>query len=1295
MAEPTIPSLSPNPNPSPAPSPKVYQIGGVPVEFPYKPYGTQLAFMGRVIATLDRARRQGHCHALLESPTGTGKSLSLLCSTIAWQQHQLRRPLTGPSTSSPHDPLVNGGGFIPEPDPSGNLEQSPPVSSSRAQKKKMVPTIYYASRTHSQIAQVIRELRKTSYRVPMAVLASRKHYCTNSHVCDTNNVDEECKLLLKDSNAGCSQFKNAHKVKSHPSLQKGGYNEVHDIEDLVKVGRTVKGCSYFAAQSLAEEAQLVFCPYSYVMSPIVRRAMNIDIKGSILILDEAHNIEDIARDAGSVDVEEDVLHLLQTELGQLCMGDTVAMIYQPLYDMVQGIISWINDRKNFLQKHEFEHYSSYWTGDKAISELQLAGITQQCFPVLQECATKAIKAASDVESDEVHLSGISTITLDGLFSSLNYFFSGNGNHALDYQLALQRYVKRDSGSAASGWTCLVSLWCLNPATVFREIADLSLSVILTSGTLSPMGSFASELGVQFEACLEAPHVIDVESQLWAAVISSGPGNHQLNASYKTADAYGFQDALGASLEEICKIVPGGALVFFPSYKLLEKLRNRWCQTGQWNRLNAQKSVFVEPRGSADDFDSVLKGYYDSIHGKHRTDQKFKRKKKLFQHPNTKESEQALTKGAAFLAVCRGKVSEGIDFSDESARVVVIVGIPFPNINDVQVRLKKRYNDMYKSSKNLLSGSEWYCHQAFRALNQAAGRCIRHQRDYGAIILLDERFKEERNLTYISRWLRKSIKQYDSFDKSLEGLQTFFENAEKQFGQKQRATLQDECPVSDVKGENFSASNGDLVNKVAPVKTNQRKSNRKEKRVLPKSLSATAKHDHLVKEGSKSAKKFVDDFCWQKTDCNIKTETAGMIENEKPFNEVRDFVTLENSSLMHSRCIETFSTPSYKKGFDQSMVAEDSTTEHQTTWPRDTCKNENSYSDVTETCSQTMGRPSFLLFPNKILSESLPANASMQETTPEREACEEAHGTEADLNSVNSHSQKRRKLIDSQLSSCTKMVHLSTHDDESCCLAGSISSISRYANERTGSPHYADNSSRSKLQKPLQTIFTKIHPDALCLSSDQTTKKMLNICCLICKNALGLDNNKYLVPCSLAATSKAFVSYILENGPTSTCFSQGLVQHHGRNIHIVITDVSSINQRIFERCARGAQQHDTWSEEDGCVFRILFCPFCLVSRLTCLGLQIMAVDTTNIHLLNKVMFYADFLDIKEEESRREDLLPGPMITVSEDSGQTQIEKFAYIPPRQNFGSFNTTKSKLKLPKKEQVHPGNQEAVYTSG
>ncbi|CAK9178303.1 unnamed protein product [Ilex paraguariensis] len=259
---------STTPSTNPKNTKNVLHIGGIQVQFPYQPYGSQLAFMGRVISTLDRAERDGHCHALLESPTGTGKSLSLLCSALAWQQnHRSKKLYANLSHSKPApeaftDPLAHGGGFVPEMEPSGNPEPGPPpMANTKDQKKKTTPTIFYAS-----------------------------------------------KLLLKDREVGCSEFKNVNKVKGHPSLQKGGCHEAHDIEDLVKVGQVVRGCSYFAARSMAEDALLVFCPYNYIISPVIRRAMEVDIKGAIVILDEAHNIEDIARDAGSVHVEEEVLY---------------------------------------------------------------------------------------------------------------------------------------------------------------------------------------------------------------------------------------------------------------------------------------------------------------------------------------------------------------------------------------------------------------------------------------------------------------------------------------------------------------------------------------------------------------------------------------------------------------------------------------------------------------------------------------------------------------------------------------------------------------------------------------------------------------------------------------------------------------------------------------------------------------------------------------------------------------------------------------------------------------------------
>lgn len=100
-------------------------------------------------------------------------------------------------------------------------------------------------------------------------------------------------------------------------------------------------------------------------------------------------------------------------------------------------------------------------------------------------------------------------------------------------------------------------------------------------------------------------------------------------------------------------------------------------------------------------------------------------------------------GALFLAVCRGKVSEGLDFADNNARGVICVGIPFPNIKDSLVDLKKKYNDRKRSggNGNVLSGGEWYEIQAFRALNQALGRCIRHRKDWGAILMVDDRLAD--------------------------------------------------------------------------------------------------------------------------------------------------------------------------------------------------------------------------------------------------------------------------------------------------------------------------------------------------------------------------------------------------------------------------------------------------------------------------------------------------------------------------------------------------------------------------
>ena len=64
------------------------------------------------------------------------------------------------------------------------------------------------------------------------------------------------------------------------------------------------------------------------------------------------------------------------------------------------------------------------------------------------------------------------------------------------------------------------------------------------------------------------------------------------------------------------------------------------------------------------------------------------------------------RGAIMFAVCRGKISEGLDFSDGAARCVMIIGVPYPLVLDPKTVLKRYYLDRFKKSG--LTGQQWYC-----------------------------------------------------------------------------------------------------------------------------------------------------------------------------------------------------------------------------------------------------------------------------------------------------------------------------------------------------------------------------------------------------------------------------------------------------------------------------------------------------------------------------------------------------------------------------------------------------------
>jgi Rad3-related DNA helicase len=58
-------------------------------------------------------------------------------------------------------------------------------------------------------------------------------------------------------------------------------------------------CPYYLSRALSKHAEIVFAPYNYLLDPGIRDGMGIDVSKAVVVLDEAHNVEDSLRESGS------------------------------------------------------------------------------------------------------------------------------------------------------------------------------------------------------------------------------------------------------------------------------------------------------------------------------------------------------------------------------------------------------------------------------------------------------------------------------------------------------------------------------------------------------------------------------------------------------------------------------------------------------------------------------------------------------------------------------------------------------------------------------------------------------------------------------------------------------------------------------------------------------------------------------------------------------------------------------------------------------------------------------------
>ena len=261
-------------------------ICGYQVRFPYSPYVAQKFLMERLLKAAASSS-----NALLESPTGTGKTLALLCGACAYQQRFMEEKEKDNSDAIQQlvnipDPLpkfadiediipqenktsddtkssvtnnnatasTTGLPSLPNAVPDGTVVVRGPL-----QRQKR-PIIIYLTRTHMQLVQVINELKRTSYRPKMTLIASRSVLCINHRVRMSQNPNAEC-AKLRTQDKQCPFRTNAHQLASRLILP----GSLWTSEEVVRLGLRHAACPYFATMSLVSSADIV-CP-SLSLSP--------------------------------------------------------------------------------------------------------------------------------------------------------------------------------------------------------------------------------------------------------------------------------------------------------------------------------------------------------------------------------------------------------------------------------------------------------------------------------------------------------------------------------------------------------------------------------------------------------------------------------------------------------------------------------------------------------------------------------------------------------------------------------------------------------------------------------------------------------------------------------------------------------------------------------------------------------------------------------------------------------------------------------------------------------------------
>ena len=775
-------------------------IDDIEIYFPYEPYKIQEIYMRKIIETLNKKYlsdisntskdKEFNSIAALESPTGTGKTLCLLCSTLGWV-HTMRK------------------------------------------RRKYLGNIFYTTRTHSQISQVIYELNKTCYVPKIAILSSREFSCINTELKKSFNstvLDIKC----AKEHRKCIFYKGS---EFYSNLELGCV----DIEEIVKIGKAKMFCPFYAERMKVKKRKcdLIFMPYNYIFQKEIRNTMDINLNNNVLIIDEAHNVTYNCEEAKSVEVnykdfEEMVSDLKEiikernknnnfkiTELNKKDENSSVEEkeekeeedkeneenqednnpkenIYYLRIDCLLKEIDAIKNimnnlklkkqeisekniypNKNYIEIDSKDFLSIFLTSEEKITELKkIESKNQKTIDYFFN------KANSENEGEYDEINKLSIYITENNIKKHIYFINRiikailqdysrktklskllnileqikdylENNYIINSYVSCLSDEKVQNNHNISKKIIKLNIFCFNPGIGFKDIIKAKpYSIIFTSGTLAPFDILEDELKIKFDTTLENEHIIDKTQYKFSIIKGYNVQKKNLvfNFEYNNRNDLKTIASLGITILNLCKSVKsGGILVYFTSFKYLNDCYSIWGDSNIILEISKIKTIF---------FDN-------------------KKNKNLISDYKKTENKNSI-----LFSVFRGTSSEGIDFKDDFARMVICVGVPYASIVEEKVQLKIKYLDkINKEGGSSLTGRKWYLNDAISNVNQTLGRVLRHRNDYGALICIDERYEFHYKSKLFSKWIRDNCEIINILDDNfIKSLEDFFTAQDKRFNE---------------------------------------------------------------------------------------------------------------------------------------------------------------------------------------------------------------------------------------------------------------------------------------------------------------------------------------------------------------------------------------------------------------------------------------------------------------------------------------------------------------------------------